>query len=657
MKKILAFSLLTVSFNSYCVTFKDVSDPFDVTKKLSKYYENKSENFSNYDEDYIQLKENEKSEIYDTIKYYADAKSLANLLYKYRGLYNNDQRKVDLTFSINSTDAYWRSKDILHYITELKSSAAPLLEVLIGNNDKFYIDFTKEDSHGNSPLYNACKSNDIASVKQLLSLAEVKEKINSSSSKYKSPLYVASVYRFTEIIELLKKNGAINSNESSNYYDYANTTEKNYYVNSNGYDTKSVNEEKDFKEIYTIDTTGQLHFTQKAQTQLYNAVVKQDSANLDKYLSYYNNLMKYTYNIFKVVQYFPAKLTYNYNNETTLFHIAINAKDHNILRVLLKYRGIFNFDFYIKDKNGSSVYDKVSSSGDNYIKSQFNSNYTSYYNIADPYAAYSGYKDYNSSAATYSDNKTDSNTNKSATTGNSYNSNSSNINNDTSRSTNNSANYSGYYTTNTGYNTNTNASINENSYSGKKLENSNFYYRTLKNVKFVDSKLAGSKFTYANLSGADFTNADLSDVDFTGADLAYANLSGANLSGAKFTNAKIYRTDLTRITLSNKTIFPQSYDIILREEDVVYNDNKVHKFVAASNFFQTSCGAGGCSASQAASAFEKNLIDSSKEQKKRHDKESKQVKYDDPESTYKTPNIEDLRRKREELLQKIKSKN
>ena len=59
---------------------------------------------------------------------------------------------------------------------------------------------------------------------------------------------------------------------------------------------------------------------------------------------------------------------------------------------------------------------------------------------------------------------------------------------------------------------------------------------------------------------------------------------------------------------------------------------------------------------QAASAFEKNLIDSSKEQKKRHDKESKQVKYDDPESTYKTPNIEDLRRKREELLQKIKSK-
>ena len=36
--------------------------------------------------------------------------------------------------------------------------------------------------------------------------------------------------------------------------------------------------------------------------------------------------MKYTYNIFKVVQYFPAKLTYNYNNETTLFHIAINAK-------------------------------------------------------------------------------------------------------------------------------------------------------------------------------------------------------------------------------------------------------------------------------------------------------------------------------------------
>ncbi len=655
MKKIIALSLLAVSFNSYGLKIKDLTDKYiDVT--YTKNIENESEKLNKFDGSYIQLKDNEKNEIYSTIKYYADAKSLENVLNKIRAIYSTDQRKIDLSFPIdNNVLASWHKKDIIHYITEFKNSSVPLLEVIIKNRDKFYLDLAKEDSYGNTPLFNACKSNDLPAVRLLLAFEEVRTKLNYPINKYKHPLYVANVYNYEELSDILMVNGALYDNEQNKYSGYKFDKQEDDAVNRGHYNENNniSNEEKDFKSIYTIDNVGQLHFTQLAQSNLYDSVVKSDAIKLENYLNYYNKLMSYTYKIFKVAQYLPAKLTYNYNNETTLFHIAINAKDHNILRILLKYRGIFNFDFYIKDRRGASIYDKVSLSEDNFIKNQFNSSYSNYVNTTDPYAGYS--TSYNYSYPSTSQSKNDSSKNDSSKNDGSKNDGSKNYNTVAgaaykpypSYSTDSNTGKSSYYGSN--YDNKY-----DNNFSGKKLLDANFNNQTLRNAKFVKSQLAGSNFSYASLEGADFTNADLTGADFTGADLSYVNLSGANLSGAKFKNARLFKTDLTRIILSKSTIFPESYEIILRDKDVVFNDNKVHKFAAASNFFQTTCNAGSCSASQAANAFEQYLADTVKEQKKARELNDKKVKFKDPESTYITPNLNELRQNREKFFSNLK---
>lgn len=601
MRKLLAFSLISVSLNSYAVIIEDVThkypyEKYGSTQDFNSEFMNTTEN-----SEYIQLQENEKIEVMNSLRYFFSNYEFDKVLNKIMNVYSNDSRKIDLNFIINDKIiSNYHKKDLIHYITEFKKNAFDYLQVLEKYQSKFLINYITEDIYGNTPLFNVCKNNDVESAKFLLEYSEVKNKLNNPLNHLKHPLYEAEKFQDRVLAKLLIKNGAVNNYQRYGTSNFK-TTKQNIPV-----DEVKTNSDDDCKKIYQIDSSGQLYFTQDAQEKLFTSAEKGDLTKFKNYLSTFYKAMDLVHTSFKVFQFLPPNLAFNYKNSSTLFHVAFNNNDKSLLKILLSYKGLFNFDFNIKDKNNLSVYEKVNNSNNTLLKNDFMQTFYS--------------NDYNY-----------------------YNSNASSFNNEIY--TNNSSSY-GVYSDSNPNPTNTSG------YSKKNLENSSFSFKIFYKEKFVKAKLKGTNFKSATLIDTDFTGADLTDVDFTGADLTRANLSGANLSGANFTNAYVNNTDFTKVIISNKTILPASEGILLREKDIVFNDNKVHKFAPASQFFNLSSNINySFIASQ--SDFEKDLEKSLSSQKKKREQEYSGNR--NAPSTYDTPDLEQLRNNRLKFYNKVKN--
>ncbi|WGL60468.1 pentapeptide repeat-containing protein [Pigmentibacter sp. JX0631] len=606
MRKMLAFSLMSVSLNSYSLTIEDVTDQYSQSNYGNSQTINSEVNNDANKNEYIQLQENEKTEIMNSLRYFYSNSEFDKVLSNLINTYSYDQRKIDLNFYVdNRIISGFHKKGLIHYITEFKENSFEYLQILQKFQNKYDVNLIAEDYYGNTPLFNVSNRNDYKSAKFLLEYTEVKNKMNSPLNHLKHPLYAAERFQDKNLANLLIQNGAVNNYPK---YGYSNTS---YTNSSNNQNTKVENDikidEKNCAQIYEIDNNGQLYFTQEAQDKLFSSAEKGDLKTFRSDLASYYKAMDYVHTAFKVLQFLPPNLAFNYKNSSTLFHLAFNTSDKNLLRILLSYKDLFNFDFNIKDKqdhSGISVYEKVDKSSNTVLKNEFN------------HAFYSSkYSTLNSNYPAY---KSDS---------------------FPSYTTNYGVNFSN--TESTSY-SNKNYNL-KSGYSNKNLENSNFTSRVFYKEKFVKANLKGANFKSATLIETDFTGADLTDADFTDADLSRANFTGANLSGANFTNSFVYYTDFTKVILSNKTKLPSSEGIILREKEVVFNDNKVHKFAPASQFFNLSNNLNN-SMNSLQTDFEKDLEKSTNEQKKK--KEQENSKKSNAQENYSTPNLEDLRKKR-----------
>ena len=617
MNKKIILTLLSISYNISSFAYPNHSH--------HPYY-NINDNSQNYTK--IEINNEEKDKLFNAIRN-SNIIELENILINYSN--HKSVYKPDFTFPISSkiiSDQY--NKTIFHYVTDFKKTSEEL-ETLLKYSDYYYYDFNKTDDFGNTPLFLACKNNNLKSVQLLLNVPEVVQNINVVKNKFKHPLYIAKENNNNEIEALLRQNGAflpgeirssLLNNETSNI------------TNQNKPNQNIQNNKNQFLEIFDIHEKNKLVFSNNAKNDLYNAVINNDSQALKNYLDIAKKYMDSSLNTL-TTYYLPELNFMNDKENKTLIHSAVILNKENALKTLLSYKDIYTIDINKQDLNGNTPL-----------------HYSYYYqhtNLTNMLLQYGANKDiFNSdwkipekfvpsqnmvndkNSIPQSINKSPTNLSKIK-----------NVDADTSDSANNKDfQYKSLYRSN---------------FSNKKLEDANFQFSYLQEAKFNKTKLAGSNFSSATLTYADLRGADLSGVNFTGADLSHANLTGANLSNADFTGAFLERTELTGIIISNYTKLPKNYNVIIQgDKQILLNENKVHKFVSASRFFKN-CDSSGCSANNAPSAFEKGLLDAVEEQKKTRGKEF--IKSNTPNSNsdeYETPVLEDLREKR---WQHFKNKN